>query len=292
MTTLGNRAKAANPPQGPVTRHSKVAGVVLLPVGLGLTAIGGYAVADPFGAQAQSSRWIGQLFGSIVLVIGLPALLGGIGILRGATWGRGIGILYSVIASLASIAWTIANITGPVTLAPSSAPPAAAASGSGVFAVAGVAPTVDDTGAPSHYVTSFGTTPCYPCQALFYVTYKLAPGFAGKVSTVTTSPDGKTTADSHDDPGSPRWGYFGISHMKFGYTDGFPLGDYKAVLTFEPTGESITLHFAITAAPTPAPTATVVQHILSTLLVGLTFVVLYAYAAIALIARWRRAASV
>lgn len=100
-------------PQGPVTGLSKVAGIIILLVGFGLTAVGGDAWADPFGVQPQSSRWIGELFGSILVVTGLPGLLTGIGILRGAEWGRVIGIIYSVLFGLASFAWGINNRTGP-----------------------------------------------------------------------------------------------------------------------------------------------------------------------------------
>ena len=104
-----------NPPtarQGPVTRLSKVAGIIILFVGLGLTAYGGYGVV--WSATSDSSlKAISVFIASVVLVIGLPALIGGIGILRGAEWGRGIGILYSVSLGLVSLDWTIANILGP-----------------------------------------------------------------------------------------------------------------------------------------------------------------------------------
>lgn len=275
-------------PEGAVTRLSKLAGIVVGLSGLAATAVGGWALVDSPSAGSYSG--IVQMLGIGILAIGLPALLAGIGILRGAGWGRGIGILYSLSLGLVSLAWTIANVFSAATLAPRSAP-TAADSRSGAFAFAGIARSLGGTGAPPYYETTFATTRCYPCFGGFYVSYQLAPGLAGKVSTVTTSPDGKTTADSLDDPGAPRWGYFGIGFESFGYTDGFALGDYKAVLTFEPTGESITLPFTFTEpAPTP-PLPAIVASNFSTLLVGLTFVLSYAYSGIVLMFRWRRPAT-
>ena len=274
-------------PQGPVTRLSKVAGILVGVTGLAATAFGGWAIVD--SASAGSYAWLVQMIGFGILVIGLPALLAGIGILRGAEWGRGIGILYSLSLGLVLFAWTFANL--PATLVPTSAPLTAADGRSGAFAFAGIARSYDGTGAPTSYETTFVTSPVYRLGG-FFVSYQLAPGLAGKVSMVTTSPDGKTTTDSFDDPGPPRWGYFQIHFEDFGYTGGLPFGDYKAVLTFEPTGESVTLPLTITeTAPTPALTATVVTNFLSALLFGLTFFFLYAYSAIVLMFRWRRPAT-
>lgn len=278
---------AMRAPEGPVTRLSKVAGIVVGLSGLAVTAVGGWALVD--SPSAGSYAGIVQMIGIGILVIGLPALFAGIGILRAAEWGRGIGIFYSLSLGLVLFAWTFANL--PATLVPTSPPLTAADSRSGVFAFAGIARSYDGTGAPYSYETTFGTTPGYRLGA-FFVSYQLAPGLTGKVSMVTTSPDGKATADSFDDPGPPRWGYFQIHFESFGYTDGLPFGDYKAVLTFEPTGESVTLPLTITeTAPTRALTATVVTNFLAMLLFGLTFVLLYAYSAIVLMFRWRRPAT-
>jgi len=98
-------------PQGPVTRLSKVAGIIILISGLGLTAFGGYGVVSSI--SSQPFLWeIVAFIASVVIVIGLPGLLGGIGILRGAGWGRGIGIFYSVSLGLVSLTVTIANMVG------------------------------------------------------------------------------------------------------------------------------------------------------------------------------------
>jgi len=92
-------------PQGPVTRLSKVAGIIILLPGLGLTAYGGWFMADPFGGPDLPSGLEGVLIGVGILVIGLCALLGGIGILRGAEWGRWIGIFCGVSFGLGSLAF-------------------------------------------------------------------------------------------------------------------------------------------------------------------------------------------
>jgi hypothetical protein len=91
-------------PQGPVTRLSKVAGVIVVLVGLVLTALGAFLVwvfHDGF-SSGSGIRFI-ALLGVGILVIGPPALLAGIGILRGKDWGRIIGIVYSLLLVVLSL---------------------------------------------------------------------------------------------------------------------------------------------------------------------------------------------
>jgi len=45
------------------------------------------------------------VFGSGIIVIGLVQLLGGIGILRGAEWGRPIGGMFSLLFGILSLQW-------------------------------------------------------------------------------------------------------------------------------------------------------------------------------------------
>jgi hypothetical protein len=97
------RVRRPAPPRGPVTRLSKVAGVIVLLLGLAVTAYGGYGVV--WSATSDSYlKGISILIASVVVVMGLPALLAGIGILRGAEWGRVIGIIYSLSLGLVSFA--------------------------------------------------------------------------------------------------------------------------------------------------------------------------------------------
>lgn len=126
------------------------------------------------------------------------------------------------------------------TLGASSAPATASQGGSGAFVLAGLSANVDVNGDPpdpSTFATSFASeTPS------IWVPYKLADGLAGKVtSTWKSSAGGDGTTISFDYPTTEEWAYFRLT-----YQDGFIPGDYQEILTFEPTGESVTLPFTIT----------------------------------------------
>ena len=146
---------------------------------------------------------------------------------------------------------TLAPTASPSPTAPPTAPPATASpSGSGAFVAAGLVSTLDPNGGmpdPSAFSTSFASD-----IPAIYVPYELASGLAGKVTTTATSPDGKTLTGSFDYPASAPFAYFRLT-----YVSGFSPGDYQEVLTFEPTGESVTLPFTITgpagSAATPSP---------------------------------------
>jgi hypothetical protein len=89
-------------PRGPVTTFSKVAGIIIVLVGLGLTALGGGAFVFSVLAYTGDSQGLGEWFGLVLLVIGVGVLLPGIGILRGEEWGRAIGIFYGGLAGFLS----------------------------------------------------------------------------------------------------------------------------------------------------------------------------------------------
>ena len=133
------------------------------------------------------------------------------------------------------------------TSASASAPATAGATGSGSFAIAGLTASILPGGPPnpSTFATSFAKSTPVNGQVweriAIHVSYQLAAGLTGKVRSVTVFPDGRTIEDSFDYPASALAGHFTIAHA-----DGFALGDYQVVLTFEPTGESVTLTFAIT----------------------------------------------
>jgi len=152
--------------------------------------------------------------------------------------------------------------TLPAPSAPSapSAAPSGGASGSGAFAIAGITSNPGIHGPlPSTFQTSFATNTPFDGSVLkligLYVSYKLAPGLTGKVSMVTTAPDGTTITDSSDYLASDLSSWFNLA-----YEDGFALGAHETVLRFQPTGESVTLPFTIIeAVPTPAPPPTPVS---------------------------------
>lgn len=100
--------------QGPVTLLSKFAGIIILLFGLGWTAIGalitfGGAVVSTASDNSAFSQ-LGDAFGGVIaglgiviLVIAIIELLGGIGILLSKSWGRIIGIAYSLIFGAGSL---------------------------------------------------------------------------------------------------------------------------------------------------------------------------------------------
>jgi hypothetical protein len=175
----------------------------------------------------------------------------------------------SRVATMLAVATLLAACSGPAastipgpidTLAPASPSTGPATTGAGAsdaFAVAGLVANISpDSGPPdpSTFETAFTTNNPFNGDVLkrigIYVTYRLRPGLEGKVSVVTTSPDGMTITDSYDYPASADSAYFAIS-----YANGFALGEHRTVLTFGPTGDSISLPFTITE-PAPAPAAT------------------------------------
>jgi hypothetical protein len=96
--------------QSPVTRLSKSAGIVILLVGLGLTLAGASIAAYSILASDVSTAYIGLSFGIVQLAFGVPQLVSGIGVLRGAMWGRRLGVFVSVTVGL--ISFFLAQVAG------------------------------------------------------------------------------------------------------------------------------------------------------------------------------------
>jgi hypothetical protein len=156
-----------------------------------------------------------------------------------------------------SVIATVGASSAPptATLELTSSPSSAGASGSGGFLLAGLATTLEVNAGPpdpSTFVTSFASeTPT------IFVPYQLAPGLSGKVTSTWKFFDGEKTVISFDYPASGPWAYFRLT-----YQEGFIPGDYQEVLTFDATGESVTLPFTITgprkppATPAPLPSGT------------------------------------
>jgi hypothetical protein len=151
----------------------------------------------------------------------------------------------SPTASPAAPASTLASPSASET-----ASPTAGSSGAGAFAEAGLAASVDVGGGPPDPST-FGTSFASETPQIF-VPYVLAPGLSGKVSSTWKSGGTDVNVASFDYPAGAPWAYFRLT-----YVDGFIPGDYEEVLTFEQTGESVTLPFTITGPrrPSASPTA-------------------------------------
>ncbi len=148
-----------------------------------------------------------------------------------------------------------ATVAPTATLAASEAPATAGDRGSAVFIVAGLTSTLSvgaDSVDPSTFATSFPSeTPA------IIVPFQLAPGLSGKVTSTWKSVGGEANVTSFDYPASAPWAYFRLT-----YADGFIPGDYEEILSFDQTGDSVTLAFTITgprrapATPTPLPSGT------------------------------------
>lgn len=140
--------------------------------------------------------------------------------------------------------------TATATASPSASvagsPPTAAPSVTGAFVIAGLSSTFDQSAAaldPSTFSTSFASS-----TPAIYVLYQLAPGLSGNVTSTWKASGATDVVDSLDYPAAGPWAFFRL--MPPG---GFTPGDDQEILAFGPTGESVTLDFAITAAPSAAP---------------------------------------
>jgi hypothetical protein len=107
-------AAPAQPPRGPVTLLSRLAGVWIVSMGTGLAYIGPQFVTYA-GASRASMASLGVAIGIAVVIIGLIELLGGIGILKGKGGGRWTGIGYSVF--FGALALQLAFIDGSISTA-------------------------------------------------------------------------------------------------------------------------------------------------------------------------------
>ncbi len=134
----------------------------------------------------------------------------------------------------------------PATEAPVTSPAASATTrGPGPFMVAGLASVLVPSAEainPSTFTTTFASeTP------LIYVVYRLRPGTSGKVRGTWQSGDLTVKEATLDYPTGSRWAYFRLS-----YRGGFIPGQYRELLTFVNTGESVVLPFTVTG-PRTAP---------------------------------------
>jgi len=140
-----------------------------------------------------------------------------------------------------SVSFTVTGTTGSSSpSAPASTPVAsspAASAGSSPFALAGLAASVDSS-LNSIDQSTFATS--FPASTdSIYADYALAPGLSGTVQITWNSP---TDTDSYDYKATDPWAWFGAT-----VSGRFSPGANTAVLTFEPTGQSVTLPFTITS---------------------------------------------
>jgi hypothetical protein len=110
------------------------------------------------------------------------------------------------------------------------------------FTSAGIATTVDTAAHavdPSTYRT---TIPGTQYQTV-YVVFALAPDAVGKVSMVMSLGDVDVLAQPLviDYGTANSWGDFKVNFP----SDGIPVGTYKAVMTFEPTGVQVIQYFTV-----------------------------------------------
>jgi hypothetical protein len=144
----------------------------------------------------------------------------------------------------ASVTFAVTGTPGsssptPPTSKPVAGSPSASAGGS-PFAVAGLSASVNSN-LNSVDVSTFATT--FPASTdSIYADYALTAGLSGTVSITWTSTTGSTSSNSYDYQASDPWAWFGAT-----VSGRFSPGANKAVLTFEPTGQTITLPFTITS---------------------------------------------
>ena len=154
---------------------------------------------------------------------------------------------FAIATVLAACGSAAASVTPP-TAAPTAAA-TAAASGPGTpllvdpFTSAGIATTVDSNAHavdPSTYRTTIPGTQ----YKVVYVVFALKSGAVGKVTMVMTLNDVEVLqAPLAIDYGTINsWGDF-----KVNFPDaGIPVGTYKAVMTYEPTGAQVIQFFTVT----------------------------------------------
>ncbi len=138
----------------------------------------------------------------------------------------------------ATVPFTITPTPGESTAAPTASP--SGSSGASPFTIAGLTSTVVSS-APSIDTSAFATS--FPADtASVYAEFALATGFGGDVTVTWTSGAGGTSSNSIT-YGTDPWAWFGAT-----VTGRFTPGTNTATLTYVPTGQSISLPFAITAA--------------------------------------------
>ena len=144
----------------------------------------------------------------------------------------------------ASASFTVTGAPGSSSPSTPTSTPAAgspAASGaSSPFAVAGLASS-NNSALDSVDVSTFATS--FPASTdTIYAEYALTAGLSGTVDITWTSTTGATSSNFYDYGASDPWAWFGAT-----VSGRFSTGANRAVLTFEPTGQTVTLPFTITS---------------------------------------------
>jgi hypothetical protein len=131
------------------------------------------------------------------------------------------------------------SVTLDFTITGTAATPSAAPSGSAAFTLLRMATSVDrskDVPDPSTYTDTFSTS-----ASTVYVVFELRSGLAGKVTlTMTRGGSAVIKPVSLDITTVNGWNDFHIDSAS-----GFPVGDYAATVTYEPTGEAQTVAFTV-----------------------------------------------
>jgi hypothetical protein len=170
-----------------------------------------------------------------------------------------IAVAVMACSSAATTAPSAAPTGAPATAAPTGAPataaatatPAATAAGPGgtpvlvdPFISAGIATEVD-TAAKAVDPSKYRTTIPGKDYHVVYVVFALKPDAVGKVSMVMTFNDVEVLQKplSIDYGTINSWGNFKVN---FDPGKDMPLGIYKTVMTFEPTGAQVVQYFAVT----------------------------------------------
>jgi hypothetical protein len=141
----------------------------------------------------------------------------------------------------ASVSFTITGTSGssspttPASTPVAGSPPASA--GSSPFVIAGLSAS-NNSALDTIDVSTFATS--FPASTdAIYAEYALTAGLSGTVNIAWNSP---TDTQSYDYSASDPWAWFGAT-----VSGRFSPGPNTAVLTFEATGQSITLPFTITS---------------------------------------------
>jgi O-antigen/teichoic acid export membrane protein len=104
MAALGRRSTESDE-GGPMAQHVKIVAILSIILGVGMALIGVVIFVIVAGAGAASGEreamWVtgivGTMIGGICIVLALPAIIGGLGLLKQREWAR---ILIIIVAAL------------------------------------------------------------------------------------------------------------------------------------------------------------------------------------------------